>query len=370
MQIRVFTDFRFTAHPHPTGVAKHIVRMVKGLSEISGNDVSLLAARDQRALSGSLSFLPVHTLPMPWKLADAMWTLAGSPAADRWCGGADWVYCPKNDFIPVERSRVAVTIHGAAELDPDMAGSPGLSARLWRLRSRTRYTRLLRQAGVILTVSEFLKRQVVAWFGVHPQKVCVVGNGVETEFFEAAEKTPRASRVESARPFVLSVGGLNRLDGGDRVINVARLVQQKMPGLRLLVAGGQHDEEMKKAAAELPNLTLLGYVTSSQLADYMRGALAFFYPTRYETFGIAAAEAMAAGAPIVTCRCAAVPEIVGEAAIYVDPDRPEAVLEALEALQSRPALRDQLISSGRRRAEAYTWPACVSRLQHALLCAM
>ncbi len=366
MDIRVFTDLRFTSYSYPTGVGKHIANMVKGLTGTAGNDLSLLAARDQAGLSGSLSFLPIRTLPLPWKLAEATWVLTGRPLADRWCRGADWIYCPKNDFIPVRRSRVAVTIHGAAELDPDMPKAPGLRARLGRLRSRTRYMRLLRQAVLVLTVSEFLKRQVVEWFGVEPERVRVVGNGVEPEFFEAAEKCHGASGEEAARPFILSVGGLNRLDGGDRVINVARLLLQKMPDLRVLVAGCQHDEKMKRAAAELPNLTLLGYVKSDRLACYMRDALGFFYPTRYETFGMAAAEALAAGAPIVTCRCAAVPEIVGDAAIYVDPDRPEAVLEAFGTLQSRSVVRDDLICRGRQRAELYRWSACVERLQRAL----
>ncbi len=366
MNICVFTDLRFVSYPYPTGVGKHITQMVQGLGKTAGNDLSLLAARDQVGRAGSLSFLPIRALPMPWKLAEVAWVLTGHPATDRWCSGADWVYCPKNDFIPVRRHRVAVTIHGAAELDPNMPKTPGLSARFGRLRSRTRYRRLLRQAVLILTVSEFLKRQVVAWFGVDPERVCVVGNGVEPEFFEAAEKNHGISGEEAARPFILSVGGLNHLDGGDRIINVARLLLQKMPDLRLLVAGCQHDEKMKRAATELPNLTLLGYVTSDRLACYMRDALAFFYPTRYETFGMAAAEAMAAGAPIVTCRCAAVPEIVGEAAIYVDPDRPEAVLEAFGALQSRSVVRDDLICRGRQRAELYRWSACVDRLQQAL----
>jgi len=366
MNICVFTDLRFTSYPYPTGVGKHIAQMVQGLSRLGSNTLFLLAARDQMGTLGSFSFLPVRTLPMPYKLADAVWTVAGHPAADRWCGGADWVYCPKNDFIPLRRCKLAVTIHGASELDPDMPKFPGLLARLGRLRSRTRYTRLLGQASVILTVSEFLKRQMVEWFGVDPGKVRVVGNGVEPEFFQAAEKTLGASGEEPVRPFILSVGGLNRLDGGDRVIRVARLLLQKMPDLRLLVAGRQHDENLRKATLELPNLTLLGYVRSARLAGYMRDALALFYPTRYETFGMAAAEAMAAGTPVVTCRSTAVPEIAGEAAIYVDPDRPEEVLEAIGALESRSGLRDDLICRGRQRAASYRWSACVSRLQQAL----
>ncbi len=366
MDIRVFTDLRFISYPRPTGVGRHIFQMVHGLSQVRSNEVSLIVARDQISLSGSLSFLPICKMPMPWKVAQAAWMLTGFPAADRWSGGADWVYCPKNDFIPVRKSRVAVTIHGAYELDPDFPKRRDLPARIGRLRSRANYGHLIRQADLILTVSEFLRRQVVKWFGVDEGRIRVVGNGVEADFFDAAKKPHGCSGEASNRPFILCVGGLNNLDGGDRIINAAHLLNRRMPDLRLIVAGCQHEEEMRKSATQLPNVTLLGYVVSRRLACFMRDALALLYPTRYETFGIAAAEAMAVGTPIVTCRSTAVPEVVGDAAIYVDPDQPDSIVEAMTALQGPSAFRDDLIGRGHRRAEGYTWSACVSRLQQAL----
>jgi glycosyltransferase involved in cell wall biosynthesis len=99
----------------------------------------------------------------------------------------------------------------------------------------------------------------------------------------------------------------------------------------------------------------------------MRDALALFFPTRYETFGIAAAEAMAAGTPIITCRSTAVPEVVGNAALYVNPDHAEEVVDVFLAIQGQPGLRSDLIARGHQRAKAYTWGACVDRLQQALV---
>ena len=366
MDVCVFTDLRFVSNPQPTGVGKHICQMVHGLSQIPGNRLSLLAARDQIRQPGSLSFMQAAKLPLTWKMAEAVWTVTGHPFTDRWCGNPDWVYCPKNDYIPVRKSRVAVTIHGAHELDPQMPRSRTLSARLNRLRRRTSYHRMLHQAALVLTVSEFLKEQMVRWFQVEPGKCCVVGNGVEPYFFQAAGREAGSSGEPAGRPFVLCVGGLNYLDGGDRVIEAARLLRRRMPDLRVLVAGSQHEAAMRRAAAELPNITLLGYVPAERLALYMRDALALFFPTRYESFGIAGAEAMAAGTPVVTCRCTAVPEIVGDAGIYVEPDRPEATLEAFNSLQSQSGLRSDVIARGRQRASAYTWAACVARLQQAL----
>ncbi len=366
MNICVFTDLRFTSYPRPTGVGKHIVQMVHGLSQIQTNSVSLLAARDQVQEPGSLSFLPVRELALPWKMAEAIWTLTGHPLADRWCGNADWVYCPKNDFIPIRKSRVAVTVHGAHELDPQMPQPLTVAARVNRLRRRLSYTRMLDGASLILTVSEFLKRQMVEWFEVLPEHVCVVGNGVEPEFFRAAHQAPGLCGEPPDRPFVLFVGGLNLLDGGDRIIEIASVLGREAPDLRVLIAGGDHTPELRAKSAACSNVHLLGYVHSERLAAYMKDSLALLYPTRYETFGIAAAEAMAVGTPVITCRSTAVPEVVGDAAIYVDPDQPEAIAEAVMALRSQPGLRNDLVSRGQQRAKSYTWGACVARLQRGL----
>jgi glycosyltransferase involved in cell wall biosynthesis len=136
--------------------------------------------------------------------------------------------------------------------------------------------------------------------------------------------------------------------------------------MRVLVAGNQHERAMRRAAVELPNITMLGYVPADRLALYMRDSFALFFPTRYETFGIAAAEALAAGTPVITCRCTAVPEILGDAGIYVDADRPEAAVEVLTSLYTQPGLRSDVTARGRQHANAYTWAACVGRLQKAL----
>ena len=379
MNIRVFTDLRFTSHPKQTGVGKHISQMVDGLSRIQGNQLSVLVARDQvgHHRAGSLSFLPSQRLPLPWKAAEAVWTLTGHPVADRWvrgdaqraplqAGTPDWIYCPKNDFIPIRKSRVAVTIHGAHELDPRFPQSRSLAARLNRARRRASYQRMLRQADLVLTVSEFLKQQMMSWFGVPERKFRVVGNGVEQVFFDAANEPCGRSGQAADRPFILCVGGLNELDGGDRILKAAALLQRRHPDVRILVAGGDHRPAWHATASEAKNIELLGYVAAAQLALLMRDAVTLFYPTRYETFGIAAAEAMAAGAPVVTCRSSAVPEVVGEAGIYIDPEQPGECVEAISTLLLDSRRRIEHARLGAEAAKAYTWQACVERLAEAL----
>lgn len=370
MKIAVFTDLRFVRSETPTGVGKHIVQMLGGLAGTAGNEVTVLAARDQfmgpelRLPSGTLP-LPVRRLRLPWKAAEALWTLAGGPAVDGSLEGVDWVYCPKNDFIPVRRTRLAVTIHGAHDLDPQMPKTPGLRARLNRVRWRLSYARVTARADLILTVSDFLKARIVEWFGCDEKRVAVVGNGVEQVYFEAANLPAGCLQHPLGRPFLLCVGGLNDLDGGGLLLDVAERLARSAPELRIVVAGWQHEPRLLAHAGRLPNVELPGYVPADRLALLMRDAVALLYLPNYETFGIAAAEAMAAGTPIITTGSTAVPEIVGDAGLYTLPD-PDDVMDKIGQILQDTGLADSLRRAGRERARIFTWQACVDRLNSAL----
>src|SRR5258708_29807120 len=97
----------------------------------------------------------------------------------------------------------------------------------------------------------------------------------------------------------------------------------------------------------------------------MRSARALLYLPTYETFGIAAAEAMAAGLPVITTGGTAIPEIVGDAGLYASSDSHD-VVDKINCVLRGGALPEALQKAGRERARNYTWQACVDKLQAAL----
>lgn len=372
MNLSVFTDLRYTSSSTPTGVGKHIEQMTLGLRRSQlGAHIRVIAAKDQLDINGhiplenKLDYFKASRLPCSWKVLDGLWTLLGGPPADRFCMGADWVYCPKNDFIPLRHIKLAVTIHGAHELDPAMPQTNSLRSRLNRIRRRISYRRIVQRADLILTVSEFLKGQLIDWFDADETKIEIVGNGVEEVFFEVGSGETRSGWNETSKPYLLCVGGLNTIDGGREIVEVAKILKDTLPEFQFLVAGWQHDQILLRQAENLSNIKLLGYVEAAELAELMGSALALLYLTHYETFGIAAAEAMAAGTPVITAGGSAVPEIVGDAALYVTRN-PYDIVENICKLANDPVLWASLRAAGLHCARKYTWQACVDRLLNAL----
>ena len=95
--------------------------------------------------------------------------------------------------------------------------------------------------------------------------------------------------------------------------------------------------------------------TTTTLAAFYRGADVFAFPSRYEGFGLPVLEAMAYGVPVITTNVSAIPEVAGEAALYVPPDDDVALAAAIARVRSDPALAESLRARGRARAASMTW---------------
>jgi alpha-1,3-rhamnosyl/mannosyltransferase len=105
----------------------------------------------------------------------------------------------------------------------------------------------------------------------------------------------------------------------------------------------------------------LGYVPESELPGLTAGATVLAYPSLYEGFGFPVAQAMAAGVPVITSNSSCLPEVAGEAALFVDPKSESELRAALERLLDSAALRSELATQGRTRAAQYRWQECARR---------
>jgi glycosyltransferase involved in cell wall biosynthesis len=222
---------------------------------------------------------------------------------------------------------------------------------------RARFTAQARDAAeradAIIAVSQFTKNQMVSLLGVDSAKVTVIHHGARRLDFPAA----------SRQNVILSVGAIQKRK------NIARLVaafESLEPPWRLVLAGspgygaGEIFEVIKRSPAR-NRITLAGYVSPADLAGLYASAMVFAFPSLDEGFGMPLLEAMAAGVPILTSNRSALPEVAGDSALLVDPERTEAIAEALRRLTRDEELRGELARKGSHRTRLFSWENAVNQ---------
>ena len=264
----------------------------------------------------------------------------------------DVLFVPAH-VVPVFHPRTVVTIHDLGYLhEPD--AHPPRQRRMLDLTTRWS----TRAATRIIAVSSSTKADLVTRNGVSPDKIDVVPLGVSDAF-----RPPSATDVDRARAaydlpgrFVLAVGTVQPRK------NLAGLAQaiQSLPDVPLLIAGKPGwlaDRVMDDLADPIRRgrVRMLGYVPLADLPALYGAAACVAFVSRFEGFGLPALEAMACGTPVVASNRGALPEVVGDAALVVDPDAPPAIADAVRALLHDGALHARLRAAGLHRAERYTW---------------
>jgi glycosyltransferase involved in cell wall biosynthesis len=351
-----------------TGIGKHINQMLLGLNDRDEIALKLLFSQQWLAANGRLdprsplSPLPFTTFPTAENSTERTWKLGGFPRMDKYVpAGTDWLYAPMQTYIPVTKCPVAVTLHDIQAFEPDLPWSHTWQHRWFAYKWGRWVRKALTDCRVVFTVSEFSKQRMVDLLGANPDRIEVIGNGVDAAFFEIAKIDPASLDRPTESPYIIIVGGLREKKGADDVLAVARVLRDRQSDLQIVVAGSSEPNYIA-AAQEHPNLTLLGMVSDLDLPRLLRCASSLLFLSPYEGFGIPAVEAMAAGIPAVVADRASLPEIVGDAGIIVDPATTEAIVDILVDLDRMPQLREEYIQRGHHHAAIYSWSSCIDRL--------
>jgi glycosyltransferase involved in cell wall biosynthesis len=358
-----------------TGVGKHMNSMLLGLNYRSEISLKLLFSQqwltvDQQLDPRSpLAAIPFESFPAKENATERTWKLVGFPKMDRYItDDTDWLYAPMETYLPVSKCPVAITIHDIQAFETNLPWSQTWQHRWFAYKWGRWVRKSLADCRVVFTVSEFSKQRMVELLGANPNKIAVIGNGVDPAFFEIAENDPSSLKsqivdrgVDLDSPYIIIIGGLREKKGADDVLAVARVLSDRKSDLRIVVAG-ESEPRYIKAVTEYPNITLLGMVADRDLPSLVRCASSLLFLSPYEGFGIPALEAMAAGIPAVVANRASLPEVVGTAGLIVDPTATEEIVDLLIDLDRLSDLRAKYIQSGHHHAAAYTWASCIDRL--------
>jgi glycosyltransferase involved in cell wall biosynthesis len=217
-----------------------------------------------------------------------------------------------------------------------------------------------RRVDRLFTSSLESARTIERDFGVRRERIRMVANGVDTELFSPDPSVPRNPDE------ILCVGRAS--DPNKGLTTLIDALPHLPPAARLtLVDDDEPDNVARKRAARIGvanRLDIVGRVEIERLVSLYRSAALVVVPSRYEGFGLPAAEAMACGTPVVACAAGALPEVVktGRGGLLVPPNDPRALARAITALLEDPGRRAELGVVGRKGIEsAYAWPSVAAR---------
>ena len=209
---------------------------------------------------------------------------------------------------------------------------------------------LCKKAHKIVTVSEFSRHEICDWAGLPADRVVPIHNAATDRF------TPEGPEFSPNYPYLLYIGVHSEhknLPALVRAFAASGLAKE----CKLLLSG-EPDAELRAIALALRienSLVFAGFIPDAELPAYYRGALALVLVSTYEGFGIPPLEAMACGTPVLCSNTTSLPEVVGSAALLVDPTDLEEIAEGMRRIVFQESLREGLISKGFERCSRFSW---------------
>ncbi len=350
---------------HDFGIGTYIRNLLKHLALLDQDTefVPLCRPQDTEAIRTlGPNFRPLPIASKPYSVAE-QFTLPARLVPEH----VALLHEPHYVLPPLVPCRAVVTIHDCIHLMfpqylPNRMAYAYARASLWAAA---------RRAARILTVSETSKADILRYCDVPADHIIVIYNAIDDRFStapgEVAIQRVR-ERYQLDGPFALYVGNIKPHKNLERLIDAFNLVRRGgFERLELLIIGDQISKypRLRRAVDRHKlhkHVRFLGFVPDDTLAALYRLATVFVFPSLYEGFGLPPLEAMASGTPVVTSNRSSLPEVVGDAAVLVDPYSAASIAEGIQQVLGDASLRRALSERGLARARQFSWESSVRRI--------
>lgn len=293
---------------------------------------------------------------LPSKMPFAAWEQTTLPKAH---GGKNLLFCPSYVIPLAARCPTFLIHHGSYEGYPQ-------AFDWWTLnKARMIYSLSAKRATAVSTVSEFSKRDMVKFYGINPDKINVIPDGVDTSVFRPVSDAAVLSKWRekcpgAGAPFILYVGKpTERRNLSSLIRAFAELKKDGLPHKLLLVGTALPGNSPFRRVIEELNLetevSTIDYVTHDEMFLIYNAADLFVYPSSYEGFGMPVLEAMACGTPVIALANTAFPEFAGGVAMLLKDAQISTLKQGIGNALSNHKWRNQAAINGPVRAAAYEW---------------
>ncbi|HEX2088658.1 MAG TPA: glycosyltransferase family 1 protein [Actinomycetota bacterium] len=345
--------------PAPGGQGTYIRELIPALSRIDPSlQVTLFHSRldpERRQLEPWMEQYRIQELPWSMRRAYPSWSVLGRPRLPSNIEYVDILHAPTPAGVPPAgpRQRSVVTLHDVAFLV-----RPDLFPRRWLWTYRAGVARAVRAADALIAVSQHTAEDVVRRAQADPAKVHVVRLAASVPATQTSDQET-IDRVGVRTPYVLSVGTLEPRKNLIALVRAYRRLAARGFGHSLVLAGGwgwNSGPLKQELSVQAPGeIVVTGRVAPDLVDALYRDAGALVYPSLYEGFGLPVLEAMARGVPCIVSKTTSLPEVAGDAAVFVDPKNIEELASAIERVTGDPKLREDLHKRGLARAAEFSW---------------
>jgi glycosyltransferase involved in cell wall biosynthesis len=286
----------------------------------------------------------------------------------------DLIHVPNTFWRPLlTRAPYVITVHDLLDYMYRARTNNGFRRALHAYMTR----RVMQRAARIFAVSRFTKRDVSRYFSVDPDRIEVVYNALDESFQRGhstlEEQAMVRGRYQIESPFLLYTGRISPHKNVARIIEAfsalkASLAKDQLyPDLKLIIIGDEvsKNPDIRRAVVRSGmqhDVRFLGYVPIDILRIFFDMAKVFVFPSLYEGFGLPPLEAMAHGTPVVASNTTALPEVVGNAALLVNPENVFEISRALHRMLTDQPLRERLKAAGIQQAKRFSWETSVRRM--------
>lgn len=223
----------------------------------------------------------------------------------------------------------------------------------------------LNKARKIIAVSQNTKKDIVALFHIPQEKIKVVYEGVEEDFYPMRDEHSLNLVKEKYginAPFLFYVGLKKPHKNLKRLLEAFRILKSQGRREKLVLAGKEdHRYPLENVAKEMGlegEIIFTGYVSKNELVMLYNASEIFIFPSLYEGFGLPILEAMACGKPVITSNCSSIPEVAGDSALFVDPYNVMEIAGAIGRVLDNEQLKKNLSEKALQRPKIFSWTKC------------
>jgi len=369
MSIRIVIDCR---HIKDFGIGTYIRNLIRALARMDRENHYILVAGSESI--HDLAGLPANFQPAPYERSDSgILDNVAFPLFLRHFA-ADLYHVP-HSLAPLAMPRpFVITVHDLSSILFEQQQGTRRSLLLYQFR------RGLGRAAKVIAVSKATRRDIEKLFGLPSEQIRLVYNAPDPRFAERErseipetgklrEKVQRTlERYQIDYPFILYAGAIKPQKNVPRLVEAFAVARGDLEGhpvyrdLRLIIIGDEITKYPAVRRAVIKTraeqvVRFLGFVPVDTLRIFYQAASAFVFPSLYEGFGLPPLEAMASGTPVVSSSLSSLPEVVGDAAILVNPENVFDIARGIKEALTDESRRSELIAAGYEQARKFSWDA-------------